>query len=815
MKQPPDIPSLGELAFQYGTIDRNQLDHILGMESKTGLSHTQLMKQENMATEYQISLILLVQDFLILRQEGERFGEIAVEKGFATREDVDKALQKQLQEFRRAKLKLMIGEILVESGVITPEQKEVITRQQKLLEPQDHTPKEDAVENIKPQGPTPRDREYAVTKENQPLKEIKPEDETLLDKEHAVAQNNQPLENLEIHEQTPQDNIPGQEALNLSPEELRFLKIRDLDKIFASNVVETGFATEEHVNRALATQKLEFKRQGSIHLLGDIMVLEGFLTKEQRDLILAVQNRLSTIPDKEVSQNGIEVLLSDDNMEAWIKITNDQNPPLSFTMVTDALNRRGVTHGILSNAIIQCCLDRKMTCFIAAKGDLPEIQGTPGVKYLFDIEPKTPDNNRQEPRVERGEALAELKWVEKTIHGRDVLGKSVEKELPHRRDPSVFNCGKGARIASDKDRTIAGTSGTPFLSILGHLHVFPIINVLDDADLKFGSMEEFSAINVSGILTGAYPVKAGRVKAREIRGCNLVSLGDITVFLGITNAVIKTQGSIRARYIHNSTIEAFGDVIVDHEILDSTITISGCCSAQNSRIIASTISARGGITACGIGSDITEPCHISAGREEHLVTELERIALDIAEIQKEIDRLRNSTTNMGNEIKQLFKRMIGLKRLHDAVRKEKEKIRQELEKEGGKETDREKPNTSQRLKDLDKKLVSALKILNRHNKRKKELEAELIILEKAEATARPLLMAEVQELERKRFALLSWSQKSSGVAEIRVNGKIAQGTFISGQFISTTTKKPYQGVKILEKREPGTPEQFKLALKKL
>ncbi len=752
MKQSPDVPSMGEIALQYGTIDRRQLDRLLVLLNQTGLSFVQLMQQEKMATEYQISLLSLIQEFLVLKQQGEKFGQLAVEKGFVTKEDVDAALKQQLQEFRKAKLKRLIGDILVGTGVITPDQKNLIAREQKLLE-------------------------------------LRP----------SMTQ-----------------TADGHGGLELTPEVRHFLKIRGLDKIFAATVVEKGFATKEQVDASLKTQTMLFKRRGTISLLGDIMVSKGFLTHGQRNLILAEQNRLETVPGKDASVTApdpkIGILISDDAMEAWVEIPKTKKADPSLVGIKAALAGMGVTHGVLSDALIQCCMDRKMPRFMAAKGDPPTLLGEIKVNYLFEIQTGATKDNRLEPRVERGEALAALGRVETTARGKDVLGNSVAKELPHR--VAGFSCGRGARLSMEKFKVLAGTRGIPFLSLLGRLYVLPEINVLDDADLRFGPIQEFSSIKVSGILTGAYPVKAGRVKAREIRGADIVSLGDISVSIGITNAVIKTQGSVRARYIHNSTIEAFGDVIVDHEILDSTITISGRCSAENSRIIASTVSAKGGVAAGAVGSDVTVPCRISAGREDHLLIELERIANHIDLTREEIDKLENRAGELMEEIKGVFEKMVGLKRFHDTAEQERERARQHLEATHGPGTDEEGAKTVKLVKALDKRLAASFRALKDLNTRKKTLRKKLAAIKEREAAVRPGVEAEVHLFEQRRFALIEWSRKRPGAAEIAVKGTIAQETVLTGQLSSTTVQKPCQGVKMLEIKKAGVPEKYELTLKK-
>ncbi len=68
------------------------------------------------------------------RRVGKRFGIIAVEKGFASQEMIDKALQTQAQEFKEARSCRRIGDILVEQGTITEQERDLIWLEQKNFE---------------------------------------------------------------------------------------------------------------------------------------------------------------------------------------------------------------------------------------------------------------------------------------------------------------------------------------------------------------------------------------------------------------------------------------------------------------------------------------------------------------------------------------------------------------------------------------------------------------------------------------------------------------------------------------------------------
>ena len=50
---------------------------------------------------------------------GEEFGKIAIEKGLATTEDINQALELQRKVFKKSRHKILIGYILVETRILT------------------------------------------------------------------------------------------------------------------------------------------------------------------------------------------------------------------------------------------------------------------------------------------------------------------------------------------------------------------------------------------------------------------------------------------------------------------------------------------------------------------------------------------------------------------------------------------------------------------------------------------------------------------------------------------------------------------------
>lgn len=740
-----DIPSIEVLAVQYRTITKQQLQEAfayLKEHENNKIKLTDVFIQKKMATKHQINLLELIRDFLIVKKKSEQFGKIAIEKGFATPDEVKKALAVQKEEFRQAKLKRLLGEILVDAGVISRGQQEMISREQKRLE--DMTVK-------------------------------------VLESDTPVSKTNK--------------------TLRFKDYEKEFLKIQALDRAFASSVVEKGYASANDVEDAVKAQRSEFETMGSISLLGDIMVSRKTLTEQQKILILAQQERL----DKKdlLDALPLEIIISDDAMKVWVRIDWKTEHTPQLKLIQRELRKEGIKNGIFRDSVIQCHLDRKDIFFEVAGGTYAET-GKP--VYLFDTE------DWAKASIKKNRPLAAVENSEKPPVILNVFGNPISKTLGLKYNHPSPRPGKGVALSEDRKRLIAGKSGIPGLSKSGRVYIFPVVHILEDADFRFGPIEKFASVQVAGTLTGAYPVKVGRVKAREIRGCDLECIEDVHVHMGINGSWIRTQGNVYARYIHNSRIEAFGDVIVEHEIIDSDIYISGKCEAVKSRIIASGISARKGVIAAGIGSDVTEPCTISVGREEHIILQSLKINAQIKETEKEINKLKENQNALFEKSETIFKKLVELKGIHDRAEKMAVASRSALKKMNRLTQKEDLKKNVRLLKALKKKMDSSIKMMKKLNARKKMLDEKQVRLKERIKRLKPRVERKIMEFEMDRAAFLRWGDKEPGVPEIKVQGPVAGSTIIKGVYSTLTLEKSYRNIKLTEQKKKNHPDSWEIKM---
>ena len=743
MEQTYQSLSLPSLALQYGTISKEQYTHInrvYSLKQKQGqpLDFERLLLSHKFATQYQIGLLKLIREYLIIKKQGEEFGKIAIEFGLATQQDVDKALEHQKKEFKRAKVRKLIGDILVESRVITIKQKKAILKEQTFLDTQ--------AEKI--------------------------------------------FDSYQSNEIDPYNGQQIDSKVNLSGYEKQFLQTKVLDQEFAASVIEKNLASKREVKIAQKVQEEQFEEKQEIRILGDIMVELNYLTEKQRNLILKEQKRIEG-NDETVPDSTILVRISQDQMEALIKIKKDVKR-ISIQDIKQALETKEIRYGIYPDAILQCNLDMENSEFIAAKQDFSlELIKARKAFYHF-------DTSKIDTEVKKkGATLAEQRIGGDTYLKKDLFGNNIEQTNGH---DITFRCGSGTRLSQDNTKAFAGKTGFPSLSIDGKLYVHPIINVLEDADLKYGPLEIYANLNISGVLTGAYPVNAGEINAREIRGAHIEAIGNVRSQIGITDSIISAQGDIHARYLHHCRIETFGNVYIGNEIIDSQIFCSGKIDSGQCRVISSTLYGKKGIELAGVGNNKTKGCTLGAGTEHHILEKAKQINIEIKNVSQQLDELKDKRDERDHFAKKSFQKMIELKIFHDRAKNKKRKLSNEFKKRKESFRKEKLKNIVKLIGNLERRMESSLSSLKQLNEFKKKYEKEKIILEKKIKRLEPKIKREISELQINLFAFFEWTRKQENSSQIKIHGNVFPGTILKGIFSSLKIEKNLNKLSVFEKQ---------------
>lgn len=744
MEQPNQIPDLAELALQYGTINIEQFHHLqklYALKQKQGqaISLARLILNLNFATQYQVGLLELIEDYLIIRKQGEAFGRIAIEKGFATEKDIEKALEYQKKEFRRAKLKKLIGDILVESGVITIKQKNAILKEQTFLDT--------ALEKI--------------------LSEPQPDENKASDK--TISKND----------------------LDLSDYEKKFLQVKVLDKEFSASVIEKGFATALQVRTAQIAQEKAFEKENRIQILGDFMVQLNFMTEDQKILVLTEQQRLVEF-SQPAKNKDIFVGISKDKMEAVVKI-NKGIETLNYRDIRQALQDKGIKFGIYPDAVLQCNLDMRNLEFVAARQDFSfELIKNKKASYSFD----TTKVDTQEKKM--GATLAEQSFGGGIHLKKDLFGNHQEQSKGYE---FTFRCASGTRLSSDQTKAFAGKTGFPSLSIERKLYIHPPISVLEDADLRYGPLENYANLKISGILTGAYPVTAGDLYAREIRGARIEAIGTVRSEIGITNSFVSAQGDIHAKYLHNCRIETFGNVYIENEMIDSEVFSSGKIDSKHCRVVSSTLFAKKGIELKGVGNGRTRSCILGAGTEHHILEKVKRLELEIKDICSPLDELKEKKEDKDKAANKIFQKMIELKIFHDRAKEKKIKLSNEFKKKKEAADKKELKNIVTLVRTFEKRMEDALTSLKELNEIKKNYDKESDLLEQKIKRLEPGIEKKISGIQIDMPAIFEWARKEENCSCIKIRKQAFPGTLFKGVYSELAIDNELNNFSVMERQD--------------
>jgi uncharacterized protein (DUF342 family) len=612
----------------------------------------------------------------------------------------------------------------------------------------------------------------------------------------------------------------------------KVIETRKMDRKFGMIAVKNGFAAPEDIENALTLQKESYEKTKIVRMIGDILVESKVMTQDQCDVILKKQKRFDQIdateteipemyesPRASINDAHFELTVSEDKMTAFFSIKKESSMLFTLQEIKEYIETKGIKYGIVDDKNISDYLENKEsrnTPLIVAEGKLPD-QGTDAsIKYHFDTDPLkigTVKNGGSIdfkdrgniPQVKKGDLLAEkIPAVEGTA-GHDVYGRYLA--VPKPKDKALRR-GKGASVSEDKLKIFAETNGVPEISAIGKVYVSPRLEITGGVGLKSGHVDFDGKIDVIGTIQSGYRVKGNSLKANEILKADIEMDGDVKVSGGIIGAKIKSGGSLSAMYIHESEIEILGDVFVEKEIIDSKINTSGKCIAKGGPILSSRVSAKKGIEAVQIGSEISKPCHLSVGFDEKVKEDINAIKELIPKIKQEQAEYQRRLKEIENEPGIIEKVIADMAQVQDRAEVKRRSLIEKMEefKKTGDDTQYE--GAEARLSELDSEIKNReIKLDNLFNKQD-DIKSEISDLNQKIEDCNN----KIHDLREKISEIVEWSTAEKGVPEITVHDVIYADTTINGIYSSLRVNHTQKSVLITEDipKDAGDSSQWDL-----
>ncbi|RPJ82391.1 MAG: DUF342 domain-containing protein [Deltaproteobacteria bacterium] len=798
-------PLIGRIALENRLVKEDDLVKALSIQKaiqqKTGKDFPleDILCKKGMISESQKSILLTT----VMRQLDKEFCRIAVRQNKITQEKADQAFAEQAGRFKANRESISVGDILVLSGELTRQECDTILLMQNRIKKEPESTSK-GISQVMPDGPPEPEEKVEV---------------------QASAETDAPAG------EPPAPGPDMSEKIEVLKDK-KFFHIRNLDKEFGTIIIEDNLVTRSEVDRVLEKQLEGFQATGIRMLIGNLLVDEGVLTPEQRDTVLAKQKRVISNEDKlgenvvhkdDPAKEGDEpdmtvietrfrdidfqISVSQDRMRAFLCRKTVVPESLDVSDIKDFLMDHKIAYGLMDDKMLETFLrydgylGKK---FQVAQGK-PAKSGRSGkIKYYFDTEylkagavhedGQIDYKDRGEiPHVPKGMLLAEKIPMIEGEKGIDVYGLPVNHEVI--RDINL-KAGLGVELIEDGQKAFSKVDGQPEASFGGKISVLSELKIQGDVGYETGHIDFDGNVNVGGIVQSGFRVKAASLSANEVMNAEIELTGDLKVAGGIIDAKLNLQGGMKAKYLNNATISSYGDIEIQKEIIDSKIETSGMCIVKSGKILSSDISAKKGIIAGQIGTDLSSPCSLWVGVDSHLNNEIEKIQTRISAFLQQKDELLATEQELSEEDIQLQVDIANYAQVQDRSMIEKRDLEKKMAEESGTMDKESRIKAEEQIHTLIQKGREADETINQLFIRQDNLE------ERKNKMKNSLKEIEesINDLQNEKQEKLEWSRSQKLSPNVTVTGLICEGTIISGQNSSITLDRSYKRAQIQEVR---------------
>lgn len=620
----------------------------------------------------------------------------------------------------------------------------------------------------------------------------------------------------------------------------RAMEMRRKDLNFGALALEKGYLSTGLLKLALDQQKQELTRNKRSKRLGNILVEAGIITTRQRNNILKEQNR-----PKAPSQNnrkhppssleaaqrteqpftqdasltaacsierGMTLTFAQDALAAFISKTADFDETITTQEIVEILLKKDIVFGLVDDTLINGFIKSKAfktKPFRVALGIKPQQPVDAVIKYFFDtnrlkvgeIDEKGTIDFRERgeiPWVAANDILAEKTPPLEGVSGKDVLGNSIP--VPPARDVKLkYN--QGVKFSKNGLKLIAQIDGEPKLAWSGSVSVLEEMTT-NSVDYETGHINYNGNVKVKGCIQNGFKVTGENIRAGEIDGGIIHAEGNLSVSGGINEAVIYSRGNVWAKFIHKSTIRCLGDIYTTKEIVESTIETGGACIIKQGTIIHSTISAKMGIQARHVGTELSLPSSFTVGRDFFVHKEVATLEEKIAQAKQQIANAGEKEQRLEAELREEQKNASRLAHIEEtSIVMQKEILVNIASLDPVK--DQEELNLMQtKLQTLKRDAGEAEKTLSLGFETVERLTGAKEALHKAVSIKKEQLEDLIQELKN----LKGWTVDNPGIAQVDVTGSVMAKTRIMGRHAELMVKKDFKRAAIKEIKLTGSGE---------
>lgn len=288
--------------------------------------------------------------------------------------------------------------------------------------------------------------------------------------------------------------------------------------------------------------------------------------------------RIAEPQEEEPIDAGIEIIVSQDKMKAWVKLTPPEGngKPATVESIVSALYSKGIVFGMIEKNIRELVDNPVYNQQILVAEGVPPENGKEGeVRFLIDIRKDRKPTVMEDGTVNykdmnlienitAGQKLAELIPPIPGKEGKNIVGTVLK---PIEGKPAVLPKGRNVSISEDRQSLIADIDGQ-LLYADGKISVFATYEVMADVDNSTGNIKFIGNVVVRGNVLSGFEIEAGgNIEVNGVvEGAILKAGGNIILrrgMHGIEKGMLIAGGDIVSKYIERAKAQAGGNIFAE------------------------------------------------------------------------------------------------------------------------------------------------------------------------------------------------------------------------------------------------------------
>lgn len=374
---------------------------------------------------------------------------------------------------------------------------------------------------------------------------------------------------------------------------------------------------------------------------------------------------------------------------------------LSNVDIEKAIRDKGIIYGI-DEQVLQSIYDHRQQGFkyIIAKGKVPQRGEAAYLTYTFDkdsINELKPKENLDGTvdfkdlniiqNVEEGHVLVVKTPATEGIDGTNIFGDVIAAIKG--RDVTIPK-GKNTHLLEDGVTLVASKPGKICYDG-SHIAISDVFIVEGDVDSGTGNIDFKGNVLINGSVKNGYIVKAtGCVEIRgSVEGAEIIAGENIVIWYGIQGmdkGHIHAEGNVVAKFIQNANVEASGEIIAEAIMHSHVAALSIRAEKGKGLIVGGELIAARVMSANTIGSYMATSTIVRMGVCCNVVEEFNQVKQKYNDQRQELERISQSVTFlmgkqdvMGQDKKQLLKKLLTTKQAIDTQFRETDIRYKELE----------------------------------------------------------------------------------------------------------------------------------------